>query len=80
MQAEHERVQSQLFELREQKEMARSAISSAADLASEEQEALGLHVRYASCDKDLLGKGLLKVKRYNEGLLSIQWLLHVSQS
>ena len=45
LQAEHERVQSQLFELREQKEAASNVVMSAAELAAEEQETLGLHVR-----------------------------------
>lgn len=45
LQAEHERVQSQLFELKEQKEAASNVVMSAAELAAEEQETLGLRVR-----------------------------------
>lgn len=46
LQAEHERAQSQLFDLREQKEAASNVVASAADLAAEEHEALGLRVRH----------------------------------
>ncbi|KAK9906857.1 hypothetical protein WJX75_009234 [Coccomyxa subellipsoidea] len=54
LQAEHERVQSQLFELREQREAASNVVMSAAELAAEEQETLGLRVRSLELERGLL--------------------------
>ncbi|BDA46198.1 probable protein CASP [Coccomyxa sp. Obi] len=72
LQAEHERAQSQLFDLREQKEAASNVVASAADLAAEEHEALGLRVRSLELEKCLLEKrieGLLTDTR-DHGFLS----------
>ncbi len=59
LQAEHERAQSHLFELREHKDAASNVVASAADLASEEHEALRLRVRQdalTSAGNDNFGK------------------------
>ncbi len=45
MQAEHERVQSRLFELQESKEAASNASASADDFDKEQREALTQQVR-----------------------------------